>query len=64
MTTVVYFENVETKKRYKVLGFREDGDKRFVTLQGLADPWEEPFTRERFETMGYKLVRVEEEPAS
>lgn len=64
MATVIYFEQVKpdkdgTHKRYKVVSF--DEEKNTVTLQGAAEPFTEKFDRKRFETMGYKMVRVEED---
>lgn len=63
MSTTIYFEQVKpdkdgTHKRYKVISF--DDEKNTVTLQGSAEPFVEKFDRARFETMGYKLIRVEE----
>ena len=65
--TTLYFEQTKANaagehKRYKVISF--DNEKSTVTLQGLADPFVEPFDRARFEKMGYKLVREEDKPAA
>lgn len=57
----LFFENTTSKKRYKVLAF--DKEAGTVTLQGLAEPWVEPFDRARFERMGYTLVKDEAKPA-
>ena len=65
VVTTLYFEQTKpdkdgNHKRYKVLSF--DTEKNTVTLQG-ASPHQfvEPFDKARFETMGYKLVKVEED---
>lgn len=54
MSAEVYFENVNTGKRYKVVKFdREAGT---VTLIGPHNrPFTEPFSKERFQKMGYTL---------
>jgi hypothetical protein len=67
----LYFEQTKpakdgTFKRYKVLKFGPgvvEGKQlaETVTLKGLAEPFIEAFTRERFEKMGYRLIQVEEE---
>jgi hypothetical protein len=57
----VFFENVHTKKRYKVVKF--DKDAGTVTLIGPHNmPFEEKFSKERFEKMGYTLVAGEAAP--
>ena len=55
MPADVYFENVHTKKRYKVVSFdREAGT---VTLIGQHEiPFTEAYSRERFEKLGYRPV--------
>lgn len=60
----LYFETVKPNakgehKRYKVVSF--DNEKGTVMLQGIAEAFEEEFNRARFERMGYRLVKVEEE---
>ena len=61
----LYFEQTKpdkdgNHKRYKVLSF--DTEKNTVTLQGSGpNPFVEPFDKTRFEKMGYKLVKVEED---
>lgn len=55
MAQRIFFEHTKTGKRYEVLGFDEANGT--VTLKGVADAFNEPFNRERFEKMGYKLVR-------
>lgn len=61
MTEVVYFENEKTKKRYKLVEF--DQEAGMVRLQGPNRIFNEPYSKERFKEMGYKLVKVEEEDA-
>jgi hypothetical protein len=71
VVTTVYFEQVKpdkdgTHKRYKVIAFgpgivNGKAVEETVTLQGEAEPFVEPFDRKRFEDMGYKLLRVEED---
>lgn len=58
MTEVAYFENLKTKKRYKVLDL--DPETKIVRLQGPNSVFEEKYDKSRFIQMGYKLVRVEE----
>lgn len=50
----MYFENIKTKKRFKVV--KLDKEKGIVTLQGDHNPFVEPYSRERFEKLGYRLV--------
>jgi hypothetical protein len=50
----VFFENTKTGKRYKVLEF--GGDK--VTLQGEHATFTEPYDKEKFVNLGYKLVQA------
>jgi hypothetical protein len=60
----LYFERMQpgkdgVRKRYKVISF--DTEKNTVTLQGSGpNAFVEPFDKARFEQMGYKLVKVEE----
>ena len=72
--TTIYFEQTKPDKdghhkRYKVVAFGPgivNGKEvaETVTLQGSGPhTFVEPFDKKRFETMGYKLVRVEEEDA-
>ena len=67
----LYFEQTKpdkdgNHKRYKVLAFGPglvNGKEvaETVTLKGTGpNPFVEPFDKTRFETMGYKLVKVEE----
>jgi hypothetical protein len=51
----LYFENTKTGKRYKVLGL--DKLKHEVTLQGPHAKFTEPYDKERFEKLGYRLVK-------
>ncbi len=65
MAVQLYFEQTKpdkdgNHKRYKVLSFA--AEKNTVTLQGDGPhPFVEPFDRQRFEAMGYRLVKVEED---
>ncbi len=58
MATVAYFEHRKTGKRYKLLEF--DSEAQTVRLQGPNRPFVEPYDKERFKKMGYRLIRVEE----
>lgn len=50
----IAFVNVKTGKRYKVIQFDPAGGK--VTLAGEEGiEFTEPYSKERFETLGYKL---------
>lgn len=55
MTGTLYFENVRTKKRYRVVAL--DKAKKEVTLKGELSEFTEPYDRERFEKLGYRLVK-------
>lgn len=55
MTGALYFENVRTKKRWRVLAL--DKVKKEVTLKGELAEFTEPYDRERFEKLGYRLVK-------
>lgn len=61
MTTTLYFENIHTKKRFKVIAI--DAEKGEVTLKGETATFPEPYSKERMQELGYKLVKVEEEEA-
>ncbi len=50
----LFFENIHTGKRYKIVSF--DKDAGTVTLIGPHNmPFTEKYTKERFEQMGYTL---------
>ena len=51
----VYFKNIATGKRYKVLGL--DKSRGVVILQGPHTKFEEPYDKERFERLGYVLEK-------
>lgn len=53
----LWFENTKTKKRYKVVGM--DKTKGEITLQGQYAIFTEPYDKERFEKLGYRLVKAE-----
>lgn len=50
----IYFENVKTGKKYKVLNMA-DGK---VTLQGETATFTEPYDKDKFIKLGYKLVQA------
>lgn len=56
--TVLYFENINTKKRFRVVDI--DAEKGEVTLKGETATFTEPYSKERMQELGYKLVKVEE----
>jgi hypothetical protein len=53
----VYFENAATGKRFKVVG--RDTEKGTVRLRGEMGEFDEPYSKERFEQLGYTLVQGE-----
>lgn len=56
MGAKVFFESVHTGKRYEIVSL--DQAAGTVTLIGPHNqPFTEKYTKERFEEMGYKLVR-------
>lgn len=58
MTAKVFFESVHTGRRYEIVSL--DQAAGTVTLLGPHNqPFEEKYSKERFEEMGYKLVREE-----
>ena len=59
MADQLFFENTKTKKRYRVVRMAEDGSS--VTLKGEFGEFTEPYSKERFKSLGYKLVREEGE---
>lgn len=58
MTTKLYFENVKSGKRYELLAL--DKEKHEVTLRAGGAKFTEAYSKERFEKLGYRLVKVEE----
>lgn len=61
MAVELYFENAETKRRYKVVSF--DKEAGTVTLIGPHNmPFTEKFSKERFQEMGYQLKQGEAAP--
>ena len=50
-----YFENVKTGKRYKIVGFDKDAGE--VTLKGEHATFTEPYDKDAFQKLGYKLVQ-------
>lgn len=59
--SALYFENAKTGKRYEVLAL--DNAKKEITLKGQYGQFTEPYDKERFEKLGYRLVR-ETDPAA
>lgn len=55
MSTELYFENVKTKKRYKVVKLDKEAGE--ITLRGEYAEFTEPYSKERFQKLGYKLVQ-------
>lgn len=52
----LFFENVHTKNRYKVVGFDREGGT--ITLLGRHNvPFTEKYSKDRFEEMGYRPVQ-------
>ena len=50
----LFFENIKTKKRYKVVSFAENA----ITLEDAEGrQWEEPYSKDKFKKLGYTLVR-------
>jgi len=57
----LYFEHTVTKKRFKVVGEREEDGKTYLTLECPAGTFEELFTKQRFKNMKYRPVLVDED---
>ena len=56
----LFFQNIKTGKRYKIVSFnKEQGT---VKLQGPHATWEEPYSKERFQQLGYTLVKEDAAP--
>lgn len=55
----IFFENVKTKKRYKVI--KLDKAKGEITLQSQYGEFTEKYDKARFERLGYALVKEEAE---
>lgn len=61
MSAEVFFENIHTGKRYKIIGF--DKEAETVTLIGPHNmPFVEKYSKERFEKMGYTLKKDDAPP--
>lgn len=50
----VFFENTKTGKRYELISIA--ADRSTVTLKGEYSQFTEPYDKERFKRLGYKLV--------
>lgn len=57
--TTMYFQNTKTGKKYRVVSVDRDAGK--ITLQGSHAQFTEDYDKERFQRLGYKLIK--EEPA-
>ena len=55
----LYFENTKTGRKYRVL--KLDKTANTITLEGSRAQFTEPYDKEKFAKMGYKLVQVEDE---
>ena len=53
-----YFENTKTGKRYELIALSPD--RSTVTLRGEYSQFTEPYDKERFKALGYRLVTVKE----
>lgn len=54
----IFFENTKTGKRYELIGVSPD--RSTVTLRGEYSQFIEPYDKERFKALGYRLVTVKE----
>lgn len=61
MAEKLFFENVKTGKRFEVLRFDKETGK--VLLKSDYAEFEDEYNKEKFQKLGYKLVRVETEDA-
>lgn len=59
MTEVLYFQSQKTGKKYKIISL--DTEKGIIRLEGPSRQFNETYSKEHFKTMGYKLVKVEED---
>lgn len=58
----IYFRNEKTGARYRVIRRFKDADgKDQVELQGKLASFVEPYDKERFKQLGYKLEVVDDE---
>jgi hypothetical protein len=55
MTEKIYFRNKQTGKKYEVI--KLDREKGEVTLKGQYKSFVERYDKERFQRLGYELVR-------
>lgn len=55
--TKVFFMNEKTKKKYEVIWINQTTGK--IRLKGTSHEFEDDYSKERFEKLGYKLVREE-----
>ena len=53
----IFFENTKTGKRYELVGMA--ADRSTVTLKGEYSEFTEPYDKERFKKLGYRLVNVD-----
>lgn len=54
----IFFENTKTGKRYELVGMA--ADRSTITLRGEYSQFIEPYDKERFKALGYRLVTVKE----
>lgn len=59
--TKVFFKNEKTGKKYEVV--KLDKEKSEVTLRGEYAEFIEPYDKERFQKLGYVLVKEEQADA-
>lgn len=59
--TKVFFKNEKTGKKYEVV--KLDKEKSEVTLRGEYAEFVEPYDKERFQKLGYVLVKEEQADA-
>lgn len=53
----IYFQNTHTGRKYELLAM--DKEKGEVTLKGEHSPFVEKYDKERFQRLGYTLVKEE-----
>lgn len=61
MAEKLFFENIKIGKRFEVVRF--DKERGVVVLRSNYAEFEEEYSKEKFEKLGYKLVKVETEDA-
>ena len=56
MALKAFFENIETGAQFEVLSMNTDGT---VTMKAEYGQFTEPYNKEHFKALGYRLVRKE-----